>query len=169
MGSWQWDVRYFREQLDDLISGGLNPFDFRPNNLGEVLIEGREVELSWRPHPAHLFRATGAHIHTSASNPQLSQQKAEKRLAAEDIASFLWRLDFAPGWMASSAWYMAQSYNDYDYERADLQLKKRIEVRGLELEFQGVAQHDIAREPVVFEENIYQGDTRYWMGMSLTL
>ena len=64
---------------------------------------------------------------------------------------------------------MAQSYNDYDYERADLQLKKRIEVRGLELEFQGVAQHDIAREPVVFEENIYQGDTRYWMGMSLTL
>ena len=169
VGSWQWDVRYFREQLDDLISGGLNPFDFRPNNLGEVLIEGREVELSWRPHPAHLFRATGAHIHTSASNPQLSQQKAEKRLAAEDIASFLWRFDFAPGWMASSAWYMAQSYNDYDYERADLQLKKRIEVRGLELEFQGVAQHDIAREPVVFEENIYQGDTRYWMGMSLTL
>ena len=169
MGSWQWDVRYFREELDDLISGGLNPFEFRPNNFGEVLIEGREAELSWRPHPAHLLRATGAHIHTSSRNPELSQQKAEKRLAAEDIASLLWRFDFAPGWMASSAWYLAQRYNDYEYERADVQLRKRFALPSLDLEFHAVAQHDIAREPVVFEENIYQGDTRYWMGLSLTL
>lgn len=170
LGSWQWDIRYFREKLDDLISGGLNPFEFRPNNDSEVRIEGREVELSWRPHPRHLLRATGAHIHTSSFHPTSSgQMQAEKRLAAEDIVSFLWRADLPAGWMASTAWYLAQDYNQFHYERADLQLRKRWQARGHTLEVQGVAQHDIDREAVVWDENIYPSDTRFWIGLSLTL
>src|SRR5690606_15486765 len=45
VGPFEWDVRLFRESLDDLVSGPFNPQRFRPDNAASVRIQGGEVQL----------------------------------------------------------------------------------------------------------------------------
>lgn len=176
-GRWrtvEWDLRYFTEELDNLISGDLNLFEFSLNNNGAVDIEGREAQLSWRPHPAHLLRGTAAHIHTDANI------KTETRIAAQDMLTFLWRYDFAPGWMWSTAWYQVDMYqprntisptaDEFPYERVDANVSQNFSAGGMTGRWFISAQHKLSYEhPVVFPENEYQTDTRYWLGLELTL
>lgn len=174
-GALELDVRYFREDLDDLVSGALNEFEFEPNNEGNVLIEGREAQLGWRVHPNHLLRLSGAHIHTSSENVDRGQERIEKRLAAEDSASMLWRYDVTDNWMVSTVWHLVQYHNvnelarrKYEYQRGDLNVGYRRRLGSGEMALNGVFQKDLTKDPVVFEENVYEDQTRYWVGVSFT-
>ncbi|MFT6339468.1 MAG: iron complex outermembrane receptor protein [Alcanivorax sp.] len=156
------DVRYFQEELTDLLSHALNPFEFEPNNEGRVDHQGTEAQLSWRPGVDHLLRLTGAHIHTRVN------KKTEGRLAARDSASALWAWQLSQHWGLSSAYYLANDYNDNVFERLDLQVRFRHRVVDTELEWKGVVQHALNKEPAVFEENRYQED-RFWLGLAVRI
>ena len=156
------DVRYFQEELTDLLSHALNPFEFEPNNEGRVDHQGTEAQLSWRPGVDHLLRLTGAHIHTRVN------KKTEGRLAARDSASALWAWQLSQHWGLSSAYYLADDYNDNVFERLDLQVRFRHRVVDTELEWKGVVQHALNKEPAVFEENRYQED-RFWLGLAVRI
>ncbi len=155
-------MRYFQEALTDLLSHALNPFEFEPNNEGRVDHQGTEAQLSWRPGVNHLLRLTGAHIHTRVN------KKTEGRLAARDSASALWAWQLSDNWGLSSAYYLANDYNDNVFERVDLQVRLRHRVGGTELEWKGVVQHALNKQPVVFQENRYQED-RFWLGLAVRI
>lgn len=174
IGPFEWDLRVFEEELKDLVSGSLNPFVFRPDNRARVDIHGREVQIGWRPHPQHLVRVTGAHIHTYPYHPDgISFTRIEQRLAPTDTASLLWRWDVTPRLMFSAAGYLAHHYNDTNaenrttYERADAQVRWRRPFGDTELELSALLQRDLVDDPVVFEENLYEDDKRYWMTAAL--
>lgn len=156
------DVRYFQEELTELLSHALNPFEFEPNNEGWVDHQGTEVQLTWRPGYQHLLRLTGAHIHTR------SNKKTEGRLAARDSASALWAWQLGQHWGLSTAYYLANDYNENVFERLDLQLRFRHQLGRTELEWKAVVQHALNKEPVVFEENRYQED-RMWLGLAVRI
>lgn len=169
MGPLEVDVRVFREELRDLVSGASNIFVFRLDNDAEVDIEGREIQLGWRPHPRHLIRATAAHIHTRARHPRKSTRSGLLRLAPRESASLLWQWNISQRWDFSTAGYLAHDYNDHPYERLDGRLRWRQPLAGqTRLELSLVAQHDMADEPVVFDENLYRDETRYWLSAALT-
>ncbi len=155
------DVRLFREDLWHLVSDPLNPFDFRPNNEGEVRHQGGEAQLTWRPGARHLLRLAGAHIHTRVNDD------SESRFAAEDSASALWLWRVSPRWWFSSAYYLARDYNDHPFERLDSQIGFRQRLAGLELQWRLLVQHPLNSEPEVFEENRYEDDERYWLTMTV--
>lgn len=155
------DVRLFREDLWHLVSDPLNPFDFRPNNEGEVRHQGAEFQFTWRPSSTHLLRVAGAHIHTRAND------KSERRFAAHDSGSALWLWRLSPRWWLSSAYYLARDYNSHSFERVDGQLGFRQRVAGLDLEWRLLVQHPLNHQPIVFEENRYQDDQRYWLTMTV--
>jgi len=168
VSSLEWDLRVFREELYDLVSGAINPFSFRPDNLSEVNIQGAELQVSWRPHPRHLLRATGSRIDTRASHPQGYRfTRLEEALAADQIASLLWRYDIRQGWMLGSGWYTARNWSYADYERADLHLSRRIRGRHGMVEISGVVQHLLTSEPVVRRNNLYKADNLYWLSASV--
>lgn len=168
LGVFELDVRLFSERLHDLVSGAANIFVFRLDNDASVDIDGREVQVSWRPHPRHLIRATGAHVHTHADHPRRSTRAGLLRLAAQDSASLLWRWDINQRWDFSTAGYLVHDYNDYDYERADARLRWRKPIsQDSRLELGLVVQKDLVSEPVVFDENVYEDDVRYWMTAAL--
>ncbi|HEX5676333.1 MAG TPA: TonB-dependent receptor [Alcanivorax sp.] len=162
LGGFELDIRYFREELWDLVSGALNPFEFNPANNGEVEHRGTEAQLSWRPNARHLLRFTGAHVHTETEN------RTERRFAARDSASALWHWRLGGGWSWSTAYYLARDYNDYPFERVDAQLGFRHRLPHTEVEWRFVVQHPLNKEPVVFVENQYQDDQRYWIGATVT-
>lgn len=170
-GQWRslsWDVRFYDEELRDLVSGALNAFEFRPGNEGEVDINGREIQLSWRVSPRHLLRATGDHRHTATRN----DKQTETRLATRDSASLLWRWDITDQLMFSTAGYLAHYYNGFvyprNYERADAQLAWTGRIGRSELRLAALVQRDLTKDPVVFIENEYLDDTRYWLSGALT-
>ena len=162
LGGFELDIRYFREELWDLVSGALNPFEFDTANDGEVEHRGTEAQLSWRPNARHLLRLTGAHVHTEANIA------TEQRFAARDSASALWHWRLGGGWSWSTAYYLARDYNDYPFERLDAQLGFRHRLHQTEVEWNFVVQHPLNKEPVVFVENQYQDDQRYWIGATVT-
>jgi len=156
------DVRYFQEELTDLLSHALNPFEFEPNNEGWVKHQGTEAQLTFRPTVNHLLRLTGAHIHTHTN------KRTETRIAARDSGSALWAWQLASQWGVSTAYYFANDYNDYRYERADLQIRFRHRAGPAELEWRAVIQHALNKEPIVFEENQYQED-RMWLELEMKI
>lgn len=158
----EWDIRVYDEELRDLVSGSLSPFNFDPENDGEVDINGREVQLSWRVSARHLLRATGAHRHTDANN------KPELRLASRNSASLLWRWDINDNWMFSTSRYLGSDYNKLRYERTDGQITWKARLSDSEVMIGALVQHDLTNNEVVFEENVYRDDTRYWLSAAVT-
>lgn len=158
----EWDIRVYDEELRDLVSGSLSPFNFDPENDGEVDINGREVQLSWRVSARHLLRATGAHRHTDANN------KSELRLASRNSASLLWRWDINDNWMFSTSRYLGNDYNKLRYERTDGQITWKARLSDSEVMIGALVQHDLTNNEVVFEENVYRDDTRYWLSAAVT-
>lgn len=168
-GGLSWDIRFYEEELTDLVSGALNPFEFRPNNAGEVSMHGREIQLEWRVSSRHLLRFTGDHRHSVATNSvDPSDAKAESRIANRDGASALWRWDVTDSLMFSTAGYLGHYYNNTRYERADMQLVWNGRLFGSDLRLATLVQRDLTNDPVVFAENVYRDDTRYWITGALT-
>jgi len=147
----------------------MNLFEFLPNNAGEVSMNGREIQLTWRLNSQHLLRVTGDHRHTDATNTvRQSIAKSEMRIANRDGATALWRWDLTDRLMFSTAGYLGHYYNDTRYERADVQLVWNGRLSGSDLRVAALVQRDLTNDPVVFEENVYEDDTRYWISGALT-
>lgn len=161
MGQFEIDVRFFNEHLTDLISRPVNPFQFEAGNADKVDHRGWETQLAWWPHRRHLLRLTAARVLTEASTG------FERRLIARNSGSLLWRYDFADGWLFSSAYYLAKDYNDYRYEQATAQLAKRYHLGPTELELRAMIEHNLSGDPVVFDENLYRDNSRYWFAVAL--
>jgi iron complex outermembrane receptor protein len=169
----EWDVRLFQESLTDLVSGPLNPERFRPDNEASVNIQGAEAQVSWRPHPRHLLRVTGSRISTRAQHPtEPGSVRIEEALAAETLAGVLWRFDVNERWMLSSFWHRADDWNDrsreHVYERADLQVARRVRGQRSTLELSVVAQHLLSKDPVVRTNNLYTEDSLYWLSAAVS-
>ena len=173
MATLEWDLRLFQESLTDLVSGPLNPERFRPDNAASVEIQGAEAQLSWRPHPRHLLRVTGARISTDADHPTApGSVLIEEALAAETLASVLWRFDVNESWMLSSFWHRADHWNDrrneHVYERADLQISRRVRGPRGTVELSAVVQHLLSKDPVVRTNNLYREDSLYWLSAAVS-
>ena len=169
----EWDIRLFDEQLDRLVSGPMNPERFRPDNDASVDIQGAEAQLSWRPHPRHLLRLAGSRISTKASHPtEPGSVRLEQALAAETLASVLWRFDVNERWMLSGFWHRADHWNDrrfeHVYERADLHISRRVRGPRSTLEISAVVQHLLSDDPVVRLNNVYKEDDLYWLSAAVS-
>lgn len=173
LSSLEWDIRVFDEQLDRLVSGPMNPERFRPDNEASVDIQGAEAQLSWRPHPRHLLRLAGSRISTKAYHPtEPGSVRIEEALAAETLASALWRFDVNERWMLSGFWHRADHWNDrrfeHVYERADFQVSRRVRGPHSTLEISAVVQHLLSDDPVVRLNNLYKEDDLYWLSAAVS-
>lgn len=154
------DVRWFHEQLTDLVSGATNIFDFRANNDGRVRNYGWETQAAWHATSHQLWRATFAHINS------LANYKPERRFVPENSGSLLWRYDFADNWMFSAAWYSAHDWNDYRYDRYDATLSHSIPLPKATLKLAATLRWK-DDEPVVFQENVYRDNREVWLTAAL--
>jgi iron complex outermembrane receptor protein len=159
--SFEIDVRFFEEELRELISEALSPFDFEPANKDRVDIRGWETQLTWRPAADHMLRLTNAHIHHRAS------LSTERRFSPRDSGSLLYSFDVTDNTLVSVAGYLAHDYNKWEYERADFNLRQRVRLGRTDLNLGFTVQRLLLSNPIVFEENRYKDQKRYWLSASL--
>ncbi len=167
-GTLEVDLRYFEEQLRNLLSDGVNPFRFNAAERERVDLDGWETRVSWRPATDHLLRLTNAHIHNESSS------KIEQRLSARDSGSFLWRFDPGRRWMISTVYYLVHDYNraggsgePQPFERGDLVLAHRRQLGGTRLRLEARVQQYFEHKPVVFQENRYAERTHFQLSAAL--
>jgi len=171
VSSLEWDLRVFREQLDSLMSESLGPLKFQPSNDGSINIQGAEMQLSWRLHPRHLLRVTGSRISTKAEHPDAVLVRTEQTLAAENLASALWRFDMNQNWMLAANWHLADSWgrrNQNKYERADFHIAFRTRLPHSTLEVSALVQHLLTDDPIVRHYNLYKEDNLYWLAAAVS-
>lgn len=154
------DVRWFHEQLTNLVSGPTNIFDFRANNDGRMRNYGWETQVAWRATNRQLWRATFGHINSHAN------YRPEQRFVAENSGSLLWRYDFAEHWMLAAAWYASHDWNDYRYDRYSTTLTHTIPLPNASLKL-GATLRWKNDQPEVFEENIYRNNREMWLTAAL--
>jgi iron complex outermembrane recepter protein len=169
VGTFEWDIRLFDERLTELVSGPINATRFAPDNGGRVRIRGAEAQISWRPHPRHLLRATGATVDTEAYHPDGNRlSRLEEALAAEKLFGALWRYDINDRWMLASNWYTADGWTQGRYERVDVHVSRRVRARRATFDISGVVQYLLTENPVVRNNNLYREDSLYWLSASVS-
>ncbi|MDX1804062.1 MAG: TonB-dependent receptor [Alcanivorax sp.] len=156
------DLRFFREQLRDLLSDPLTPFEFNVNNNGRVDHQGWEGQLTWRPNAHHLLRLAGAHIRGSTND------NTEARIMARNSGSALWAWEITRHWGVSSAYYLARDYNDHPFQRLNVQLLFNHRIGKAEIQWRATLQRSLNSDPVVYDENLYQDHNHYWLGATVS-
>lgn len=155
------DLSYFREDLWNLVSQPLNPLQFEANNDGRVSNEGAELQAGWRVNRHHFLRLTAAHINSH------SNFRTETRFSARNSGSALWLWTLNNHWFWSTVYYWARDYNGYPFERLDNQLGYRHRFGGYRWEWRLMVQHPLNDQPIVFQQNRYRDDNRYWLTMTV--
>lgn len=139
----QWDVKLFRDQVEDYISGKGSPSKFF--NVGGFRVQGADVHLDWQPTHATRLSAQYARVYIEAAN---SVDKDLRESAPENNFSLLGSYDFNRGWQASVGVYRSgrmKWLSDGDitqaYTRWDARLARRWKWQGHEVEAAIVGQN----------------------------
>ena len=114
------DFKVFEERLTRLISEKLQFFDYDPTNDNSAKLKGAELELNYRFNQFIDSGLTYAYIDNESTNFY------EKTLHAQNSGSVRTSVYFEPNWIASLAYYGADSISGFPYNRFDFILSKSI-------------------------------------------
>lgn len=130
------EVRYFNDDLHDMISGVINEEEWTIDNNVDLDQEGFEVETSLE-FSGTMLRATygyldqdGRYVGDPTSLSESDQQYAVDllgRLSAQHSGSFAWIQDLPMDLTSSSAFYWTNEVRNTRFERADFRLAKRVD------------------------------------------
>jgi iron complex outermembrane receptor protein len=155
------DLKWFWDDLDDLISKQLVFDNFTPANNSWVEQQGYEAEVNLQAHETLRLRATFALINSDTNNPREEDLTPRHSGSAGIIYS-------ANRWQLSSFYYRAHDMNDREFSRLDLRVAHRFPLFGSELTISGVVQHYYNyREGELFGDNRYDDSNRAFVSMEL--
>ena len=130
------EVRYFNDELDDMISGVINEEEWTIDNNVDLDQEGFEIETSLE-FPGTMLRATygyldqdGRYTGDPTGLSQSDQQYTVDllgRLSAQHSGSLAWIQEFPMDLTSSVAYYWTNEVRNTRFERADFRLAKRVD------------------------------------------
>ncbi len=139
----QWDIKLFRDQIDDYLSTQGNPAQFR--NVGGFRVQGADAHLSWQPVRALRLSAQYARVFIEAEN---TVDRDLRESAPRNNFSLLASYDFSHGWQTSVGVYRSgrmKWLSDGDitqaYTRWDARVARRWKWQGHEVEAAVVGQN----------------------------
>lgn len=166
------EVRYFNDDLRDMISGVINEEDWYIDNNVALDQEGVELETSLE-FSGTMLRATYAYLdqegrYTGDPNqlPPDTQQRAVEllgRLSARHSGSVAWIQDLPLGLTSSAAFYMAQEVRNTRFKRADFRLARRVDHSDFSYILALTIQHYIDMEPWISPDNIIEDANQYFV------
>lgn len=166
------DIRWFREELRNLISDPINFFSFQADNDSETNLTGIEWQVRRSFAPGSWAWASYAYIDNDSSH------RIEGRFTARHSGSVAVAHRFASTWAVSAAWYINRYQNQIPSvgggwlwqhaERIDLRLSKDIPLGASTLQLSANAQCDLDANPEIYIDNRNDGRLHGYLGMQLT-
>lgn len=156
----QIDIKWFRDELDDLISKQLAFARFNPRNAAMVEQQGIETEIDYSLNSHWRFRATYALIDSETDEPN----EEDFTPKASGSAGIIWQNN---GWQVSSFYYCADRINSRRFDRASLRLARTLPIATGELTLSATVYHGFADDGELFTDNRYDQPNRGWLAVDL--
>lgn len=161
------DVRWFREDLDKLISDAINPFDFNSNNNSFTMLDGIEWQVRRTLAPGSWVWASYAYIDNDSTH------RTERKFTALHSGSLAIAHRFASRLNASAAWYFSREQNrtrinDDDFDRLDLRLGRDVPLGNATLQLSINLQGRFTDVPHIHGDNFYDERINGYLGAQLT-
>ncbi len=165
------EVRYFNDQLRDMISGVINEEDWTIDNNVALDQEGFEVETSL-DFPGTKLRISYAYLdqdgrYTGENDRDAGDKRYAVallgRLSVRHSGSFAWIQDLPFGMTSSAAFYFADEFRRSHFERADFRLARRVFAEGYSYELALTMQHYLDRDPTLSPDNIVKDHNQFFV------
>ncbi len=164
----QFELKVFREELDDLISEKLQFFDFNPTNNGEVIIEGFEAEVTFKPTQRLTTRL--AYSYQDLETDDFFETGFHTTHSGSIVVGY----KFDRGYKLNGAYFANTEISGFDFHRYDITASKVFKLGDSELrgslqyryvpKDQGGAADDINRT----FENDYDDSDQFYLTLDYT-
>ncbi|SFM26046.1 TonB-dependent receptor plug domain-containing protein [Marinobacter zhejiangensis] len=153
------EVKYFNDDLRDVIAGVLNVEEWTIGNNVALDQQGVELEASLE-YPDTQLRLTYAYLdqdgrYTGPPTPEETHRfiRLESRLSAKHSGSFVWIQDYAWDLSSATAFYYVEEFARGPFKRADLRVAKAVYTPRLSYDVAVIFQHYFHDTPPVSREN----------------
>ncbi len=166
------EVRYFNDDLDDMISGVINEEDWFIDNNVALEQEGFELETSLELAGTTL-RATYGYLHqrgqyTGDPNKLVPDDQEYVvdllgRLSARHSGSVAWIQELPMGFSGAAVLYWTDEFRRDQFERADFRISRRIDQPTFSYELALTMQHYLVRDPATSPDNIIEDHNQFFV------
>lgn len=172
---WSTEVKFFQDDLRDIISGRLNVDEWDLENNVALDQQGFEVESSL-DYQKSQFRLTYAYMDQDGDYrgvPKASYEAEQKyiqfesRLTVQHSGSVAWIQRYAHDITSATAYYFADSFKEGPFERGDFRLVKSIHTPRLSYDVAFVMQHYFNDKPPHSRDNIIKSPNQYFIEASV--
>lgn len=165
------EVRYFNDQLRDMISGIINEEEWTIDNNVALDQEGFEVEASL-DFPGTKLRISYAYLDQNGRYTGEDDRDAGDKQYAVDLlgrlsvrhsGSFAWIQQLPFDLTSSAAFYFADEFRRSQFERADFRLARQVFRTGYSYELALTMQHYLNRDPTLSPDNIVRDHNQFFV------
>lgn len=165
------EVRYFNDELRDMISGIINEEEWTIDNNVALDQEGFEVEASL-DFPGTRLRMGYAYLdqdgrYTGANDRDAGDKQYAidllGRLSVRHSGSFTWIQDLPFNLTSAAAFYFADEFRRSQFERIDLRLARSIYQSGYSYEIALTMQHYLNRDVELSPDNIIKDHNQFFV------
>lgn len=165
------EVRYFNDQLRDLVAGIINVEDFDLGNRVAIDQQGVELESALDLGDTRL-RLTYGYLdqdsnYTANDGLSLSKQQEildiESRLSVRHSGSVAWIQRYPADWNTALAWYVADEFRSGPYQRADFRLAKTVHRSNLSYDIALIVHHYLNDNPLLSRDNNYRDRNQFFL------
>lgn len=153
----EFDVKLFDDDMNDLISAGPSWGGYNPSNDASVKQRGYETEMKLHVADKLTLHASGALIRSSASTFR------EETLTPEKSGSLAAIYTPVKDWQIASFYYYANAINENKFTRWDNRIARHFHIASGNLTVSATVQHYFNDSSDLFTNNLYNGPNRIYL------
>ncbi|WP_265734782.1 TonB-dependent receptor plug domain-containing protein [Marinobacter profundi] len=165
------EVRYFNDQLRDMISGIIGLEDWTIDNNVALDQEGFEVEATL-DYPGTRLRLSYGYLDQEGTYTGTRDIPADRqqyaidllgRLSVRHSGSFAWIQELPFDLYSSAAFYFADEFRNGQFERTDFRLARRVDQPRYSYELAFTVQHYLNDHPLLSPDNIIKERNQFFV------
>lgn len=166
------EVRYFNDDMRDMISGILSEDEWTIDNNVALDQQGFEIETSVDFSGTSL-RATYAYLDQDGhytGDPDSLELRDQRyfvellsRLSVQHSGSFSWIQELPRGFTTATSFYWDDEFSKSSFKRADLRIARRVDMSSYSYEIAFTLQHYLSLDPWTSDDNIIEDSNQFFI------
>ncbi|MCK7543091.1 TonB-dependent receptor plug domain-containing protein [Marinobacter bryozoorum] len=165
------EIRYFYDELRDLVAGIINIEDYDLGNRVAIDQQGIELETALDLGDTRLrltygyMDQEGWYTANDGLSPDEQQETVarEGRLSVRHTGSLAWIQRYSNDWSSAVAWYVADEFRSGPYQRADLRLAKTVHGPRVSYDIALIMHHYLNDNPLLSRDNNYRDRNQFFL------
>ncbi|WP_144391474.1 TonB-dependent receptor plug domain-containing protein [Pleionea sediminis] len=158
----EFDVRLFKEELENLLEGSTSIALFSLENSGEVDVTGIEAQFEWTPNASTKFMGTYSNVdHTNLTDLFYRKSGAERTYSLHSI------FEFENSFTVAGSYYRYKNWFRTDFERFDASINYSFNLGDYKLDTRLSYQHRFDEDYLLDLRNRYTNPDKIYATISL--